>query len=240
MNIQQTAIQEINECLAQMITAWMIIINVDVEIFFTYEEDEPNPRTSQITGYSCELVHHARFGTCWLNEDGRIDVKRDEVRGLSATISTYVSVELPHEIMKVIRKHLSLALFDAHLDYINLNCKVYLPDVEEFSVMLLLGGVISELQLMAFDETLVRSNAQWLLHDLQKFLPWFEYAAGLADPMEDELRRADLIADMRLVLAHIDRGADLPFAKLTSLCDVAGSLQPIRNLIHKNIPSLVV
>lgn len=241
MNIQQTAIQELNDCLGQMTKAWMIIINVDGEIYFTYEDyDDPDPRTSKITGYGAELEYFSGLGCCWLNDDGKIAIEHDRELGSSATLSTYVSVEFPRPIMKVIEEHVSPEFFDTQLDHLNLNCKVNVSDVDRCSVMVLLGGVISDLRLAALDETLVRSNAQKLLRDLQLFLPWFDYAAALADQIVDESRRVNLIEDIRLVVEYIDRGGVLNFAKLTSLCDVAGSLQPVRNLIKNNRPELAV
>jgi hypothetical protein len=42
------------------------------------------------------------------------------------------------------------------------------------------------------------------------------------------------------VLLYLSKGKSLHFAKMTSLCDVAGSLQPVRNLIQKKAPELVV
>ena len=67
-----------------------------------------------------------------------------------------------------------------------------------------------------------------------------KFAAHLADDLEDANKRALLIKHLRVICAYLDCSGDLSFAKLTTLCGVAGSLQPAASLIQKKMPELVV
>ena len=83
-------------------------------------------------------------------------------------------------------------------------------------------------------------NAAALATELQIYAPWFRYGASIADQFEDEDKHALLIKHLRAICTYLDHGGDLNFTKLTSLCDVAGSLQPAVSLIQKKMPELVV
>ena len=69
---------------------------------------------------------------------------------------------------------------------------------------------------------------------------WVKYAAYLADRFEDENERALLIKHLRAICTYLERSDDQSFAKMTSLCSIAGSLQPAVSLIQKKMPELVV
>lgn len=160
--------------------------------------------------------------------------------GRAGVISTSIRIEFPEPLKTIFEKHVSKELFDHSCDYVGFDCKIDLPDVERFSLMMYLHGAVRNIRLDAFSETVFRMNAAALAAELQVYAPWFRYAASLAGQFVDETKHAVLIQDLRTVCLYIDRGSDLNFAKLTSLCDVAGSLQPVVSLIQKKMPELVV
>jgi hypothetical protein len=105
-------------------------------------------------------------------------------------------------------------------------------------------GVTSQqvvwLFLDAFTQTMLRPSAAVRIAELMPYVLWLDYAASLADRCADEKKHELLISDLRDICAYVSLGGQLSFAKLTSLCDIAGSLQPVRSLVHKNMSGLVV
>lgn len=241
MNTQSTGMTELNAVLDQMVRDWICIINLDTEFGFTYSDDDPNPYTSTITGFQADVFQSHDFGNCVIWDEGNITViNLPERGGKAGVISTSIRIEFPEPLKTIFEKHVSKELFDHSCDYVGFDCKIDLPDVERFSLMMYLHGAVRNIRLDAFSETVFRMNAAALAAELQVYAPWFRYAASLAGQFVDETKHAVLIQDLRTVCLYIDRGSDLNFAKLTSLCDVAGSLQPVVSLIQKKMPELVV
>ena len=106
--------------------------------------------------------------------------------------------------------------------------------------MMFLHGAVGDIRLDAFSETVFRTNSAALATELHLYAPWFRYAASLADQFVDDNKHALLIKHLRAICAYLGHGGELKFAKLTSLCDVAGSLQPAVSLIQKKMPELTV
>lgn len=96
-----------------------------------------------------------------------------------------------------------------------------------------------KLELDALSETLLRANASALVCDLQPYIEWYDYVEDLSLDVVEENRRDQLIQDFTLILRYISSGNHLNFAAMTSLCDVAGSLKPVRSLILKHMPKLL-
>src|SRR6056297_901819 len=193
MNIPQTALQELNACLAQMIRAWMRVSNMEARFYFWYEDDL-FPQISNVKSYSIELDHILRFEDCILDENGNITITRCPDTGLqSVSIYTFISIVFPEPVMEVLAQHKSTELFEADLDYLNFGCEINLPESEYFYAITLLSGSISNLRLQGLEEAVFRVNAEALCEALQPFANWFDYAAALANGIEDETRRVQLI-----------------------------------------------
>ncbi|MBF9056641.1 hypothetical protein HKCCA1065_08515 [Rhodobacterales bacterium HKCCA1065] len=241
MNTQSTGVTELNTVLEKLVRNWICIVNLDAEFCFRYDDDDPDPRTSNIIGYQTDVYNHPEFGSCIIGDEGPIEVVDLPYRGGKAgLISTYMLVEFPEPLMQLIVQHICEELFEHPNDYIGFRCKIDLPDVERYSLMMYLHGSVRDIRLDACSETVLRSHASALAVALQPYAPWFEYAAYLADQFDDHNKHALLIEHLRAICAYLGHGGELKSTKLTSLCDVAGSLQPVVALIQKKMPELVV
>ena len=241
MNNHSTGVTELNAILAQIVRDWICIINLDAEFCFTYNDDDPNPYTSTITGFQADVFQCHDFGNCVIWDEGNITVMNlPKHGGMAGVISTSIRIEFPEPLKTIFDKYASSELFDHSCDYLGFDCKIDLHDVERFSQMMYLHGAVRDIRLDAFSETVFRTNAAALASELQLYAPWFRYAASLADQFVDDNKHALLIKHLRAICTYLGRGGELKFAKLTSLCDVAGSLQPVVSLIQKKMPELVV
>jgi hypothetical protein len=181
------------------------------------------------------------FGNCVIWDEGNIIVMNlPNHGGKAGLISTSIRIEFPEPLKTVFEKHASSELFDHSCDYVGFDCKIDLHDVERFSLMMYLHGAVRNIRLDAFSETVFRTKSAALATELQLYAPWFQYAASLADQFLDDNKHALLIKHLRAICVCLGQGGELKFAKLTSLCDVAGSLQPAVSLIQKKMPELTV
>lgn len=241
MKDQNTSLSALNAVLDQIVRDWISIVNLDVEFCFAYDDDDPNPCTSAISGYQADAYNFADFGSCVVGDEGPIAVTSwPNLGGKTAIISTSIRVNFPEPLMRIFKHHVSQELFEHPFEYVAFDCKIDLPDVERYSIMMYLSGAVRNIQLDAYSETVLRKNASALMVALEPYALWFEFAAHLADDLEDANKRALLIKHLRVICAYLDCSGDLSFAKLTTLCGVAGSLQPAASLIQKKMPELVV
>lgn len=241
MNNQNTAVMELNAVLEKLVQHWICIINVDVEFCFTYDDDDPNPYTSTITGFQADVLQNHDFGNCIVWDEGNLTViNLPDHGGRAGMISTSIRIEFPEPLMQIFKYHVSQELFEHPFEYIAFDYKIDLPAVESYSLMMYLHGSIRDIRLDAYSETVLRPNASALIAALEPYAFWFKYAAYLADRFEDESERALLIKHLRAICTYLERSDDQSFAKMTSLCSIAGSLQPAVSLIQKKMPELVV
>ena len=241
MNNQSAGVLELNAVLEKLVQNWVAIINVDTEFCFFYSDDDPDPYTSNVIGYQADAYHFDGFGSCSVDDEGPITVTSwPNLGSRTAIISTSIRVNFPEPLMQIFKHHLSEQLFEHPFEYIAFDCKIDLPAVESYSLMMYLHGSIRDIRLDAYSETVLRPNASALIAALEPYAFWFKYAAYLADRFEDENERALLIAHLRAICTYLERSDDQSFAKMTSLCSIAGSLQPAVSLIQKKMPELVV
>jgi hypothetical protein len=241
MNNQSTGVSELNAVLEKLVQNWIAIINVDAEFCFCYGDDDPDPYTSNVTGYQADAYHFNGFGSCSVDDKGPITVTSwPNLGGRTAVISTSIRVNFPDPLMQIFKHYVSEQLFEHPFEYIAFSCKIDLPAVESYSLMMYLNGSIRDIRLDAYSETVLRQNASELIAALEPYAFWFEYAAHLAVRLEDEKEHALLIAHLRAICTYLDRSDDQNFAKMTSLCSIAGSLQPAVSFIQKKMPELVV
>lgn len=235
-----TGVRELNAILEKMVRNWVCIVNLDAEFCFSYDKDDPNPRTSTINGYRADTYHCPDFGTCIIGDNGNITVTGLPNQGRKmAVISTSIRLVFPEALMQIFRQHVSQEIFEHPCNYIGFDCKIDLPDMARFSVMIFLNGSVRDIRLDAWSETVLRTNVAALSGALQPYTAWFDYAAALADQFDDEAQHAVLIRQLRMICAYLGQGGQLSFEKLTSLCDVAGNLQPVCSVIQKKTPQLV-
>ncbi len=239
MNAQATQLDHLNATVEQILRNWTVIVDYDVELCFHFAPDEPNVSKDKITGYEISHSLVSGFGELTISNDGKIEERIDyAVIDTSVIITASMKVRFPKPLHDIFAKHCASEIFEADLDHIGLVAVLEFDHGYQFSIMSYLSKVVRQLQLDAFTETLLRPNIASLTAKLQPYLHWFDYAAALADDIVDETRRVQLIDDIELVLRYLSCGGDLNFAKMTSLCDVAGNLQPVRNLILTRMPGL--
>ena len=241
MSNQNTSVSALNAVLDQIVRDWISIVNLDVEFCFAYDDDDPNPYTSDISGYQADAFNFADFGSCVVDDEGPIAVTSCPNLGRkTATISTSIRVNFPEPLMRIFKHHVSREIFEHPFEYVAFNCKIDLPDVERYCVMMYLSGSVHNIRLDAYSETVLRKNASALRAALEPYGLWFKFAAYLADDLVDDNKRALLIKHLRAICSYLECNGDLNFAKMTTLCGVAGSLQPAVSVITKKMPELVV
>lgn len=241
MNTQSIGVTQLNAVLERLVRNWIRIVNLDAEFCFCYDDDVPNPYMSDIVGYQADAYHFDDFGSCSVDDEGPITVTNwPNLGGRTAIIATSIRMHFPDPLMQIFQHHVCQELFEHPFEYITFNCKIDLPDVERFSITMYLKGAVRDIRLDGYSETVLRKNASELIAALEPYALWFEYAAYLADGFEDEGKHVLLIQELRTICAYLGSSGDLSFAKMTSLCGIAGSLQPAVSLIQKKMPGLVV
>ena len=241
MNNQSIGVSELNAALEKLVQNWIAIINLDTEFCFFYSDDDPDPYTSNVIGFQANAYHFDGFGSCSVDDEGPITVTSvPNLGGRTAVISTSIHVDFSDPLMRTFKHHLSEQLFEHPFEYIAFDCKIDLPAVESYSLMIYLHGAIRDIRLDGYSETVLRQNASALIAALEPYAFWFEFAAYLAVRLEDENEHALLMAHLRAICTYVEHSDDQSFAKMTSLCTIAGSLQPAVSFIQKKMPELVV
>lgn len=240
MNKRSAPISELNAVIEEILRLWSMIAEVDLELDLFTTSDDPDPAKEEVTDYQIRSAVRPNFGDIEINDEGSIEQRIDhELNECALIITTAVKVYLPMPLHDIFAKHRSGELFEAEFNHLGFTAELRFDHVDEYIVMSYFINAVHQLRLDAFTETLLRPNATALMTELLPYIPWFKYAAALADQTDDSALRAQLIMDMNLVLAYLSKGGELNFAKLRSLCDVTGSLQPVFSLIVKNMPELL-
>jgi hypothetical protein len=241
MSTQSTSVSELNAVVETLLRKWMTIVALDAEVSFICEDEDADPARDEIIEYDILYEQFLGFGEIKISNNGAVQVHIDrELIDRFVIVKAPAKIALPKPLHDIFRKHCSSELLEADLDHIGIVVEACFDVMYQYSITTYLSQVVNQIQLDAFTETVLRPNAAALVADLVPYLPWFDYAAVIADQLLEREPHAQLIADMDLLLCYLSQGGQLNFAKMTSLCDVAGSLKPVRSLILKNMPELVV
>lgn len=239
--VQKNEISQLNAILQKFLRSWAVIVDCDLELALSFEPDIKNPSKDRIAGYHMSDSMWPGFGDLVIGDEGRFEERLGPEAGMSTFIvNAAMKVCFPRPVMAFFQKHAATDMFEHEFDHIGVSAVLEFDDPNDYIILSYLKNALRETKLDAFTETLLRPNAGSLLADLQPYLDWFEYGVTQVHVMSDATRREQLIDDLNLVLLYLSQGGSLNFAKLTSLCDVAGSLQPVRNLIRSKKPKLVV
>lgn len=149
-------------------------------------------------------------------------------------------VVLPGVLQNIFFSHVQNELFDVPFERLGLAVELSVYWSFDDHQYVPLNASTAHVSMDGFTESYFRARAPELLAELAPYLKWMQYFEHMASELIDSERRQRLIADANMILAYLYEGGTLNFAKMTSLCDVAGSLQPVRNLIQKKAPELVV
>lgn len=239
MTQHSTSVDHLNTVIEQMFRKWMAIVELSTRFDFCFAIDDRTYEYDRIERYKIDVLILPTFGDVTISNEGSIKIHRD-IKPIDsyAVVTAPIRLQLPKPLHDIFQKHCSSDMLDAELDHIGFTAVLHVDEISQFTVWASLLRLMEQLRLDAFTETLLRPNAAALAAELEPFLPWFDYAAVFAKEMADNEHRLDLIADMNLLLCYLSQGGQLNFAKMTSLCDVAGTLQPVRNLILAKMPQL--
>ena len=98
-----------------------------------------------------------------------------------------------------------------------------------------LAQALLEFEFDEMSDTMLRSSYAQIYSEMEEFQRWIGFAAVMHEGMIDYQNAERLQKHLNIILEYVGNGRTLPFEKLTTLCDVAGSLQPVVSLIRKNM-----
>jgi len=241
LHVQKNEISQLNAVLEKVLRNWAVIVDCDLELSLSFEPDVENPSKDRIAGYDMWHSMWHGLGVLEIGDEGKFEERTDPMVGMLVfVVSAPMKIYFPRPFIDVFQRHAAYDMFEHELDHVGILTVLEFDGPHHYDMLSYLKNALREVKLDAFTETLLRPNVGSLLVDLQPYWDWFDYAASLSDSIYDIGRREQLINDLNLVLLYLYAGGNLNFSKLTSLCDVAGSLQPVRNLIQKDMPELAV
>jgi hypothetical protein len=233
-------VAELNEVIQRLVLSTMALVKLDAEFDFAFVDEDKDPRQTEIASYE---VSFGRFpGLCGfeLSDAGKIREFRPSLDSpKEADVTATLWTEFVEPLQSILVRHVSADLFDVAPKHLSFQCTLHLPDVDHYFAHVCMARAVKDLRLDAFTETLLRPNANALMAELTPYLPWFDYAKQLAEQIRKDNHHTELIEDFSLLLWYLYQGGSFDYAKITRLCDFAGSLQPVRNLIMKQTPELV-
>lgn len=229
------AIAELNAAVAKIYKSMTALSAA--EAVFWFHENELIQKT--VSGEFVEILVAEYFGDLNFGLTQKIVLPPGACPGSSFTVQLPCFLTLPDVLKNIFANHADNLLFDAPFKRLGLAIEIsvywYFYDEEYVP----LNRSTTDLSLDAFTESYFHTTADKLLRELDPYGEWLEYFEQLASGRMELERRKRLIADAKLILAYIYEDGVLNFSKLTGLCDVAGSLQPVRSLIQKDMPDLL-
>lgn len=235
-SIQNKAMPQLNAAVATIYKAITAIM--DAEAVFEFETDVSDPSVAK--GQFVEIVVWKHFGDLDFGSTHRIVCPTGACPGGNFLVQLPCFVLLPRVLKNIFAKYAQHALFDVPFARLGLALELSVYWSSDDHEYVPLNSAMKHVTLNAFTESYFRHQAQDLVAELAPYLNWLQYFEYLASGEMECERRQWLIADANKILAYLYEGGTLNFVKLSSLCDVAGSLQPVRNLIEKNMPNLAV
>ena len=231
-----SAMSQLNGAVASIYSSMTAMAAADA-VFWFHEHDQDR---SSVSGEFIEILVSEHFGDFSFGRMQRVVIPSAARPGDNFLVQVPCFVVLPDVLQKIFVSHAQNDLFDVPFERLGLaiELSVYWPfDDHEY---VSLNRSTTHLSLDGFTESYFRATAQELVAELAPYLEWMRYFEHMSSQFMKPERRQRLIADANMILAYLYAGGTLNFAKLTGLCDVAGSLQPVRNLIQKGMPELVV
>jgi hypothetical protein len=233
--------EQLNAVIEKILHNWMVIVKFYAEVDFCFASDEPDLTRDEVIGYSIKSSFSGGFGKLVISDDGEISSwLKSDLGDHIKIITAPMNAHPPRPLLDIFLRHCSSEILDANLNHIGLVAVMHFEYHFQFYTSSYLENAARTIRLDAFTETMIRPSTAALMEDLMPYVPWFDYAAVLANNIVDKARRVQLIADMNLLLCYLSLGHNLNFPEMTSLCDVAGSLQPVRSLIQKKMPALII
>lgn len=234
--VSQSKMSQLNTAVATIYNAMTAISDADaVFCFHEHGQDE-----SIVSGEFIEILVAEPFGDFSFGQSQRIVILSGIRRGGNFSVQLPCFVVLPDVLQNIFLSHAQNELFDVPFERLGLAIELSVYWSFDDHEYVPLNASTAGVSMDGFTEAYFRARAPELLVELAPYLEWMQYFEHMASELIEPERRQRLIADANMILAYLYAGGTLNFAKLTSLCDVAGSLQPVRNLIQKDMPELAV
>jgi len=234
--VSQSTMSQLNAAVATIYNSMTAMAAADaVFCFHEHGQDE-----STVSGEFIEILVAEHFGDFSFGQSQRIVLPSGAQPGDYFSVQLPCFVELPDVLQNIFVSHTQNELFDVPFECLGMaiELSVYWSfDEHEFVP---LNSSTAHICMDGFTEAYFRARAPELLAELAPYLEWMQYFEHVSSELMEPERRQRLIAAANMILAYLYAGGTLNLAKLTGLCDVAGSLQPVRNLIKQDMPELVV
>jgi hypothetical protein len=234
--VSQSKMSQLNTAVATIYNAMTAISDADA-VFCFHEHDQVE---SIVSGEFIEILVAEHFGDFSFGQSQRIVIPSGIRRGGNFSVQLSCFVVLPDVLQNIFVSHAQNELFDVPFERLELAIELSVYWSFDDHEYVPLNASTAQVSMDGFTESYFRARAPELLAELTPYLEWMQYFEHMASELIDSERRQRLIADANMILSYLYKGGTLNFAKLTSLCDVAGSLQPVRNLIQKDMPELAV
>ena len=239
MSTPHHSVEMLNDSLEEIIRLWATIIDLDLCVSFGYSDEMYNPATDLPDAYEFSQTGLPGLGVISIGSQGTMQMgSSDKASYNHIVIKAPVSLGWQDALQVFVNRHTSSNLFDNAPQEMMFDAVLRFDNIRYSENEALFVDALISLKLNGLSETLVRPNADALCQDLLLLIPWLRYAAHHAGLQFEYTRRVVLAADTHLLVRYLSQGGQLNFAKLTSLCDLTGSLQPVRNLILSEMPEL--
>ena len=233
--VSQSKMSQLNTAVATIYNAMTAISDADA-VFCFHEHDQDE---STVFGEFIEILVAEPFGDFSFGQSQRIVIPSGIRRGGNFSVQLSCFVVLPDVLQNIFVSHAQNELFDVPFERLGLAIELSVYwSFDEYEYVPL-NASTTHVCMDGFTESYFRARLPELLLELAPYLEWMRYFEHISSELMESERRQRLIADANMILAYLYEGGTLNFAKLTSLCDVAGNLQPVRNLIQSKRPELV-
>lgn len=232
-------VDALNATIKKIYYSMATLLDASVEIGVELMDETTPDRQAQTRIWNDQIAQ--LDGPCVFRTNGDLKIlkHRKDGRCHDFEIRVHVLMVLRPELQKYFDKWTSQELLETTSHKIGFNVVLAGHCHDDCSEFVWLHSDTRKLELDALSETLLRANADALVSDLEPYMEWCDYVEDLSSRVVDEQRRDQLIRDFTLILRYVSMGNRLNFAAMTSLCDVAGNLKPVRSLILKRMPELI-
>lgn len=235
-SVPKSAMSQLNTAVASIYNAMTAISDVDAVFWF----DEHAQDQSTVSGELVEILISEPFGDFRFGRVQRIVIPSGAGPGDNFSAQLPCFIVLPDVLQNIFVRYAQNELFDVPFEHLGLAIELSVYWASDDYEYVPLNASTARVRMDGSTEAYFRARAPELLAELTPYLEWMKYFEHMASQLMQPKPRQWLIADANMTLAYLYAGGSLNVSKLTSLCDVAGSLQPVRNLIRKDMPELVV
>ena len=234
-NQVESARAALEEMLVCIISDLARISEARIEIYFTEEGIEDRLDLDGVFKVNCEVevwTKHYDFGFELLDTAPIFFKLSDDHKYLMRSATT---IKLPKPLMDIFESHYANPLFENVQFMLSGRAELCVERDYRCYMMNYLAQALLEFEFDEMSDTMLRSSYAQIYSEMEEFQRWIGFAAVMHEGMIDYQNAERLQKHLNIILEYVGNGRTLPFEKLTTLCDVAGSLQPVVSLIRKNL-----